>query len=716
MAPLFAGVALVAASLSVAGPASAAAPAGTLSVPATPATHSVTYAGHAPFNNDQDFLVYGQLGLDDPKNACSTSNTTLNDQHTVTLSVPASIDPKYDTLVRFQIDWTPLVNEPTADMALYVYGPDGKLISASDGSQNSEGVNITLPKAGTYTAVVCAFQDPPQGQDYTGTVTATTLLPSPFPAASGVTAPAYKQFETPAHSPDNAGEPSIGSNWKSGATLFTSNTDEYVVAFNDAAGTSTWKVVNTKVTDTTNNTISFDPIGFTDSATGRTFVSQLYLACSGAGFSDDDFANTTISQGCGSGVNGADHQTFGGGPFPTGIAPTGSYPHAVYYCSQSQALILGAATCARSDDGGQTFGAPVQAYNGACSGLHGHIRVAPDGTAYLPNAACGGHQGAVVSTDGGQTWTVRTVPDSTAGSSDPSVSAGSDGTVYLGYADGTGEPRIAVSRDRGAHWSPSIDAGLPFATHNTEFAEVIAGDGDRAAFAFLGTPTRGSNQPDGFGKSPGGKTYTGGEWHLYVATTYDRGAHWTVVDGTPHDPVQRGCIWNGGGSNPCRNLLDFNDITVDKQGRVMVGYADGCIKDTVTTGGLISQTTGTTQSVTVDCPASTDVSQNGLNQKQAILRQQSGKGLFAAYDGVLPGSRTVVKKPAKKPAKQPVKEPATRQPTGVTAPRGSLAATGNSPWLATAGALLLLLGVLPSRVIRPVLRRATTARGGRGPR
>jgi len=74
---------------------------------------------------------------------------------------------------------------------------------------------------------------------------------------------------------------------------------------------------------------------------------------------------------------------------------------------------------------------------------------------------------------------------------------------------------------------------------------VIAGDDTRAAFAFLGTPTAGDDQSASFT----------GVWHLYVATTYDRGATWTTVDATPTDPVQRGCIWLGGGSNDCRNLL-----------------------------------------------------------------------------------------------------------------------------------------------------------------
>jgi hypothetical protein len=104
---------------------------------------------------------------------------------------------------------------------------------------------------------------------------------------------------------------------------------------------------------------------------------------------------------------------------------------------------------------------------------------------------------------------------------------------------------------------------------------------------------------------------------LYVAFTYDGGTTWTTTDATPSDPVQRGCIWNQGGNNPCRNLLDFNDITVDKVGRVLVGYADGC------TGSCV---TDATQNASVG-PAT---AQDAL---ATIARQTGGRGLFAAFDG-----------------------------------------------------------------------------------
>jgi len=610
-----AGTAALLATTVLASTSSAATAQSAISLPTKPGKASTSWKGTVPFGNTQSGLL-----IDDPVGFCDPSKPQLNSQHTVRVSFPKSLSKAYDTLVRFTIRWQDTVGDNTTnDLALHLYGPDGKLVASSDGSQSSEGINVTDRRAGTYTMLACGFQNAPTGTPYTGEVTAYTVVPARFPMARGVVAPTYQQFSAPKGVSDDAGEPSIGSNWKSGNTLFTSNTHEYVVTFNGKTKTSQWKLVNDDKADPSNK-ISFDPIGFTDHTTGRTIVSQLYLACSAAAYSDDDFTTNAIpSQGCGSGINGFDHQTFGGGPFPEGVMPLGTYPHAVYYCSQGQGLLLGGATCARSDDGGLTFNPPVQTWTTQCSGIHGHVQVAPnDGTVYLPNAICGDKQGVAVSRDGGQTWSVHTVPDSIAGNNDPFVGVGSDGTVYFSYSDGTGHARVAISRDHGSHWSKSIDVGAGKGIRNSEFAMVVAGDGDRAAVAFLGTPTPGSTQAASFGKNAAGDTFIGAAWHMYVSTTYDRGRTWTSVDSTPTDPVQRGCIWNSGGGNPCRNLLDFNAMTIDKTGRVLIGFADGCV------GPRIDPKN--------DCVASTDVSANKLVNHGAIIRQMSGKTLFRAYD------------------------------------------------------------------------------------
>ena len=63
------------------------------------------------------------------------------------------------------------------------------------------------------------------------------------------------------------------------------------------------------------------------------------------------------------------------------LPPPVGYQHAIYYCSQD----VIDASCAISLNGGLTYGPAVPIYTLAdCGGLHGHIKVGPDGTAYVP--------------------------------------------------------------------------------------------------------------------------------------------------------------------------------------------------------------------------------------------------------------------------------------------------------------------------------------------
>jgi hypothetical protein len=307
-----------------------------------------------------------------------------------------------------------------------------------------------------------------------------------------------------------------------------------------------------------------------------------------------------------------DHQTVGGGPFAPGaqaIDPIYNYKNAVVYCAQA----IASAQCAVSQTGGIIFNPAMPSYTTLdCGGLHGHVKVGPDGTMYLPNKSClGGQAALVVSADNGLTWTVRAVPGSTGGGSDPAVDIGPNGTVYFSWTDANGHAYATASNDKGQTWSQPVDIGAPVNVVNSQFTSVVAGDDDRAAVGWLGTQTAGDDQSATFP----------GAWHLYVAFTYDRGRTWTTYDATPGDPVQRGCIWNGGGSNPCRNLLDFNGITMDKFGRVLAGYADGCIDDPLDPANkCVSNPPG-------------DVQQTIRTSVATIARQSGGKGLIAKYDG-----------------------------------------------------------------------------------
>ncbi len=132
---------------------------------------------------------------------------------------------------------------------------------------------------------------------------------------------------------------------------------------------------------------------------------------------------------------------------------------------------------------------------------------------------------------------------------------------------------------------------------------MVAGDGGvngRAALAFFGTATSGNFTAPDFP----------GIWYLYVASTFDGGKTWVTTNVTPGDPIQRGGIC---GSGTCRNLLDFFDATIDREGRVVVGYEDGC------TGPCVQS------------------APNTFSSKGVIARQSGGRRMFAQYDPAVPG-------------------------------------------------------------------------------
>src|SRR5207244_2318738 len=160
----------------------------------------------------------------------------------------------------------------------------------------------------------------------------------------------------------------------------------------------------------------------------------------------DDHGETWIPNQGGAFASGVDHQTIGAGPFHTPLPANATYPNAVYYCSQD----LVNALCALSLDGGLTYGPPVPIYTSdSCGGIHGHVKVGPDGAVYVPNKTCGtpGLAAVVVSKDNGITWTVKTIPNSgtTGFLVDPSVAVGDDNAVYVGWQHTDGHARIAVS-------------------------------------------------------------------------------------------------------------------------------------------------------------------------------------------------------------------------------------------------------------------------------
>jgi len=446
--------------------------------------------------------------------------------------------------------------------------------------------------------------------------------------------PALLTVEYMAH---DAGEPSIGVNWQSpnsatGVTNFQSDLQTLFISFDDSCPANGQSATWYNSAAPTSQFVDSDPIGFTDRQTGRVFAGELTLTsptCK-VSFTDTDGLNggqpsplgwSPTSGPLGSGI---DHETIGGGPYHAPVPPHGPYANAVYYCSQD----LVTAFCLRSDDGGATYGPPVPTYTTQCGGLHGHVKVAPDGTIYLPNNNCGGTGAVVVSEDNGLTWSIRPVQNAitqtfaNANLQDPAVAVDNSGRVYFamssstvaGTATGGSNAVVATSTDRGQTWQNIYDAGQLYSLKNIAFPAAVAVDANRAAVAFYGSKTPGDGSANNFT----------GVWHLYVANTFDGGLHWSVTDATPSDPIQRGCIWMHGGADICRNLLDFFDATVDKQGRVEVGYVDGCAD------GPCAQAMDTAKG-------------NAYTARGVIARQSSGRRLIASFDP--PNPRTAKQAP-----------------------------------------------------------------------
>jgi hypothetical protein len=440
----------------------------------------------------------------------------------------------------------------------------------------------------------------------------------------------------------DAGEPSIGVNWQSaqdnvkGLTFYQSDLQSLFVKFDDSCPANGFSASWYNSQAPSSQLVDSDPIGFVDPQTGRAFAGQLTLTSPECkiSFTDTDGKDPLGNPGpqgwnnppsTGPAGGGIDHETIGGGPYhaPIPTLPT-PYNHAVYYASQD----LVTAFCLRSDDGGQTFNEPpIPMYTSQCGGLHGHIKVGPDGTVYLPNNSCGGTGAVVVSETNGVTWSIRPVQNGTTQTvansnlQDPAVAIDSANKVYFvmssstltGSANGGSSAIVATSTDHGQTWQNIFDVGAVYDLKNVAFPAAIAGDSGRASVAFYGSTTSGDGSANSFK----------GVWHLYVANTFDGGQHWTTTDATPNDPLQRGCIWSHGGADICRNLLDFFDMTVDKQGRVQVGYVDGC------TGGHCAQ-------------ASAAASGNGYTATAVIARQSSGRRLFVANDPASPLTATSV--------------------------------------------------------------------------
>jgi hypothetical protein len=590
----------------------------------SPASPTVNYTG-GPFAVSNPSSPLG-----DTPPACAQDIPCS--EFVLTISIPASDSHAYKA--RLSVGWsnsgTTTQGSTNSDYDVYVYSPDltGTKVTQGPGNTNPELASFAVAN-GTYRIYVVPYDTSPT-VPFSASVSLEATASGGGGAAWGPNlgnttvppgTPRFYNYHAPPGVAEDAGEPLIGVNRKSekvfggipngGTANYFGGFLPYMlsVTFDDRTkpAATTWKQVPLVMANLPR--AYGDPYLFTDRDTGRTFVAQeLGLTPLGSTmeFTDNDDAPFTPSTGSGA-PSGIDHETIGGGPYhapvPTGLNPL--YPNGVWYCSQALAY----AVCAISIDGGITFGPSVPMYTlNDCVGIHGHIKIARDGTAYVPNEHCyfadGDHQGLIVSENNGITWSVRSVTTSTPGDRDPSVAIADDGTVYFAYMASDGTSHVAVSKDKGLTWIRDTNVGASLGINNSLFQQAVAGDGPRAAVAYLGTQTDGSNYnlPD-----------FPGVWYLFVSTTFDGGQTWVTQNATPGDPVQRGGVCEGGA---CRNLLDFFGVTIDKQGRVLVGYADGCISTNCIAG---TRAFGLTAG-------------NDFTAKAVIARQSSGKRMYAQFD------------------------------------------------------------------------------------
>ena len=532
------------------------------------------------------------------------------------------------------------------------YNADGTITLAVDGNK------VAMPKPGLTmnglkataqtlngTSALCGVGqtiDSTSSIAYRRALTGVCPTPPPPPGRAKLGGPLFATYSPPpALIGLSADEPTMDINLNTNNAFMIYSLNTLRTQFDDttAPACAVWDDVTngSEAPNTADPILSGDQFLMDDGKPSpRIYVAQLQAANSLIAFTDDEGENWTISQGGGQ-PHGADNESLAAGPWPTGLKPVlpGTYDHAVYYCSHEVVN----AFCSRSDTGGLTWN-PSRAIFPATAGCnnHGHVKVGPDGTVYVPiNNPCQGAEGVSVSIDAGDTWHYLKVPNTAEGRWDSSIAIANDGkTIYYGYGEigddramiikGTLKKIIDVTQPTGLRpeieWDPAgaADVSSPAGLKNIVFPTVVAGDPNRAAIAFHGTTREGdSGLPADMGTATGNTDPADDAvWHLYVAVTYDGGATWELRNVTPDDPTQKGAVCDHGTTcstetRPAdRNLLDFMDMVLDRDGRIVIGYADGCTGSCATGGGANYQDDG------------------------AISRQVGGRPLFGT-DPVRPG-------------------------------------------------------------------------------
>lgn len=343
-----------------------------------------------------------------------------------------------------------------------------------------------------------------------------------------------------------------------------------------------------------------DPYLWVDPVTDRIFnVQMVSLVGTWICWSDDDgesWVGNPYDQGL---LPVNDHIKLATGPYTeTGYGVVGGlteilYPQATYFCYNKLVGVF----CYTSFDGGATFllGGQIIGLASTGGGLHGSITTAPDGTVYVPIRT--EDPLLAFSKDNGLTWQTTTV-GADVGTPNPrknaEIATDTESNAYQTWIGADNRVYLSRSTDSGSSWDSVSIPVSPEAVISSTFPHIDAGTPGRIAIAYLGSEDGDLlGTPDIDEEAWGGNPHYAPrttQYHMYV--TYSLNA----LNETPifktvrvsEDPVQVGsiCISSGdcrsddGGSN--RNLLDFNDLHFDNEGRVFIGYADGCTGECAT--------------------------------------------------------------------------------------------------------------------------------------
>ena len=338
----------------------------------------------------------------------------------------------------------------------------------------------------------------------------------------------------------------------------------------DSAFTSGgWTDVQPTIAGYSNPPETNDPYAYVDPSTGRIFSFHMspILLCSILSFSDDGGETwTTPPVGCG--PSGAwDHQTMVAAPPTPGTVMLGDYPNVLIQCVNS----VYAEMCARSLDGGLTWGAGYPAYpNPSLTGAGtqtGHLAAGSDGTIYLPSPNGGNQASIYVSDDSGLTWTEREITDMDIPFSDPAIDLDAAGVLHVTWIDTNNHLWYALSTDKAVTFTEPVrvtSTGV-----HAELPALVAGDAGRVATASAGT----RDLPNGYDTDVAARDVS---WGAYIAVTDTaipgQSPTFDIVNTTGDDPIQRGTSC----SSRCLFLVDFIDVVVTPDGTPVAAFSDGC--------------------------------------------------------------------------------------------------------------------------------------------